>query len=73
MTYYNEIYGKSKRYQLCSYYDCIKNDNNKDNLIQNIVDKYKNLSGMNLKDLEKSLEVLPEAQAEDLYAKTNTR
>ena len=26
-----------------------------------------------MKNLEKSLEVLPEAQAEDLYAKTNTR
>ena len=31
MTYINEIYGKSKRYQICSYYDSIKNENNKDN------------------------------------------
>ena len=30
MTYMNEIYGKSKRFQLCSYYDCIKNEYNKD-------------------------------------------
>ena len=31
MTYMNEIYGKSKRYQLCSYYDSIKNEYFKEN------------------------------------------
>ena len=34
MTYMNEIYGKTKRYQFCSYYDSIKNEYNKDNKIK---------------------------------------
>jgi hypothetical protein len=48
----------------------IQNYNNKDNWIQNNIDKYKNLSGMNLKDIEKSLEELKKNEIYD-YEKKN--
>ncbi len=42
MTYIYEIYGKSKRYRLCSYYNSIKNENNKDNKYKKKTDKSNN-------------------------------
>ena len=58
MTYMNEIYGKSKRYQLCSYYDSIKNEYNKDNKIKKISHTNSNnfyLNKFNVNDIEKQL------------------
>ena len=55
MTYYNEIYGKSKRYQLCSYYDCIKNDNNKDNKTKKKASNNYFLNKYKVSDIEKQL------------------
>ena len=55
MTYFNEIYGKSKRYQLCSYYDCIKNDNNKDNKIKKKTSNNYYLNKYKVSDIEKQI------------------
>ena len=58
MTYTNEIYGKSKRYQLCSYYDSIKNDINKENKSKKKANTSSNnyyLNKYKVSDIEKQL------------------
>ena len=59
MTYMNEIYGKSKRYQLCSYFDSVKNEFNKDNKTKkkthNINSNNYYLNKYKVSDIEKQL------------------
>ena len=55
MTYINEIYGKSKRYQICSYYDSIKNDYNKDKIKKKSSSNNYYLSKFKVGDIEKQL------------------
>jgi len=57
ITYINEIYGKSKRYQLCSYYDSIKNENYKDNKSKKKTHTSNNyyLTKYKINDIEKTL------------------
>ena len=55
MTYFNEIYEKSKRYQLCSYYDSIKNEYNKDNKIKKKTSNNYYLYKYKVSDIEKQL------------------
>ena len=55
MTYFNEIYGKSKRHQFCCYYDSIKNDNTKDNKTKKKSSNNYYLNKYKVSDIEKQL------------------